>query len=139
MMEYGYVTTSSSIGILGGMLAVIGIVTTIISIVLIISLWKVFVKNNKPGWYSLIPVLNIWTMFEIVGIKGWWCLVPFANGIFMLIDFYKLPIKMGKTSVMGILNVLFPYVVLPILAFGKSKNETLESVQPVISDEIELQ
>lgn len=128
----------SSFGILSVIMAYLGIVlaiSVIIFIIMTISMWKIFVKNNKPGWYSLIPILNIWTLFEIVDIKGWWSLIPFVNLIFMLVANYKLPIKMGKSSVIGILNIFFPFIVFPILAFVKTKSESVATVKTV-SDEI---
>lgn len=92
-----------------------------ISALMIVSLWKIFSKNNKPGWYSLIPFFNMWTLFEIVGVQGWWCLIPFANIVFMYICNYKLAIKMGRSQGMAIVTTLFPAVGYPILAFSKNK------------------
>ena len=42
----------------------------IISLLYIISLWKLFSKVGKPGWHSIIPFLNMYDLFEISGMAG---------------------------------------------------------------------
>lgn len=127
--DYGYgayTTTSSAVssGVVGALLVIWVIMLLIslaLSVLMLVSLWKIFTKNGKPGWYSLIPFLNLWTLFEIVGIAGWWCLVPIANSIFMLIASYKIAIKYGRSQGFAVVNLLFPYIGYPILAFSKKK------------------
>ena len=99
------------------------IISIVVSIVLIIALWKIFTKLGKQGWISLIPFYNTWVLFETQGIKGWWSLIPFANIIFMYIAYYKLAINFGRSSGFAILTIFFPYICLPILAFSKDKNK----------------
>lgn len=51
-------------------------------IILIVALWKVFVKAGKPGWASIIPIYNTWVLFEIGGKPGWYALlffIPIVN------------------------------------------------------------
>lgn len=130
---YGSTEIPQATGILGGIMVFLGIISFIslaISVVMVIAQWKIFVKNNKPGWYALIPVFNAWTLFEIVGIQGWWILVPFANVVYMYIANYKLPLKMGKSKTLAILNIFFPFVVYPIIAFAKDKNVQVPGMQP---------
>lgn len=129
-------------GLVGGFFIIFGLlmlVSIAACVLMIISYWKIFVKNNKPGWHALVPFLNMWTLFEIVGVQGWWSLIPFANIVFMYIVSYKLPLKMGKSQTLAILNIFFPYVVFPILAFGKDKtvqntmnaNQNVQYQQPM--------
>ena len=116
---------SSGMGILGGILAsmaIISIISLAISIIMIVSMWKIFAKNNKPGWYSLIPIINMWTLFELVGIKGWWSLIPFANIVYMYIANYKLPLQMGKDKTLAILNIFFPFVVVSLVFSSASSS-----------------
>ena len=99
---------------------IIFVISLAIGIFMIVSLYKIFKKNNRPGWYSIIPVLNTWTLFEIAGNKGWLCLIPFVNIIFLYISAYKLALKMGKGPGIGILTALVPIIGYPILAFSKN-------------------
>lgn len=126
--DYGsYVSTyTATTGILGtfiGIYIVIMVLALAASVLMVVSQWIIFTKNNKPGWYSLIPFLNNWTLFELVGIQGWWCFVPGANVVFMYIANYKLPIQMGKSQGFAIMNILVPFVGYPMLAFSKNKTE----------------
>lgn len=141
--SYGtyYNTSSSAVGagFVGAFLAiwiVMMIISVAISVLMIVSMWKIFTQNNKPGWYSLIPFLNIWTLFEIVGVAGWWSLIPFANSVFMIIVTYKLAIKYGKSSGFAVFNIFFPYIGFPILAFGKKKEQIVEQPKEEIQEEV---
>ena len=76
------------------------------SVIMIISEWKIFEKNNKPGWYSLIPFLNMWTLFEIVG--GFLKIERFSYIFVFLISF-------GNAAFFNVLNIstmeYFPTVI----------------------------
>ena len=37
-----------------------------LSILMIISMWKIYVKAGKPGWGSIIPIYNLILLLEIV-------------------------------------------------------------------------
>ena len=41
------------------------------SVLMIVSVWKVFVKAGKPGWASLIPIYNIIVLLEVTGKPTW--------------------------------------------------------------------
>lgn len=125
---YSYGATAGA-GIFGAFIIVyilIMLIALAASVLMIVSEWKIFAKNGKPGWYSLIPFLNNWTLFELVGVQGWWCLVPFANVVFMYIVSYKLAIKYGKSTGFAVITLLFPFVGYPIIAFGKGNNKEQE-------------
>ena len=129
-----FTTGSSAVGAgFVGAFLVIWVISLIlslaVSVLMIISMWKIFTQNGKPGWYSLIPFLNTWTLFEIVDVAGWWSLIPFANVVFMIMVYYKLPIKYGKSTGFAVATVFFPYVCFPILAFSKKKDETVKETK----------
>ena len=50
----------------GTTLAVIGIVSLVLCILLIIANWKIFTKAGEPGWKSIIPVYNFFTECKFV-------------------------------------------------------------------------
>ncbi len=95
------------------------------AVFLIISLWKLFVKAGKPGWAALIPIYNIVVMLEIVGRPVWWVLliifVPLLNVWLTIVMYLDLAKSFGKSLGFGIVSLFFPYVTIPILAFGKSQ------------------
>lgn len=88
---------------------------------------KLFDKAYVAKWKAWVPFVNTWALFEICGFPGWITLlsfVPLANFAFLiisLISMYRLPICYGKSSGWGVLNIFFPIIVIPIIAFGDSE------------------
>jgi hypothetical protein len=105
----------------GGILLLI--VAIAISLFVIISMWKVFVKAGQPGWGVLIPIYNVYLMLQIAGRPGWWLilfLIPFVNfvvGIIVDIDIAK---NFGKDAAFGLGLFFLGFIFYPILAFGSA-------------------
>ena len=101
--------------------------TLALTVFMVIALWKVYEKAHKPGWAAIVPVYNSWVLFEIVGYPGWWAilsLVPFVNifpAVMTLVAYFKLAKLLGKGDGFAVCNILFSYVTMPILAFGKAQ------------------
>jgi hypothetical protein len=95
-----------------------------IAVVVIVSLWKVFVKAGKPGWAAIIPIYNVIVLLEICGRPIWWVillLVPCVNivvAVFVMIDLAK---SFGKDALFGIGLWLLGFIFFPILGFGSSQ------------------
>src|ERR1039458_6634486 len=51
------------------------VVISVLSILFVISEWKVFRKAGKPGWASIIPLYSGWTLAEVGGKPAWWGLL----------------------------------------------------------------
>jgi len=115
--EYYYEPTG---GAVLAILLILVLISLACSVLWVVSLWKIFTKAGRPGWYSIVPFLNTWTLFEIAGISGFWSVVPGANGIFMIISYFNLAERFGKDKVYGIGLLFLPYVFFPMLAFGKA-------------------
>ena len=108
-------------GMFGGFLALF--YTAIISLMLV-SMWKIFVKAGKAGWASLVPIYNTIVMLEIAKLPVWYILlmfVPIVNAIIMVVIMAKMAKVFGKGTgfVMGML--FLPLIFYPILAFDKSE------------------
>lgn len=101
-----------------------GIFWLAVVVLLVVSLWKVFVKAGYPGWASLIPVYNVFIMLKIAGRPGWWLLlflVPLVNiavAILVSVDFAK---AFGKSVGFGLGLALLAFVFYPILAFSDAE------------------
>jgi hypothetical protein len=125
--NYTYTTTTSSGSLPTAFWVIYFVVIVAIIVVLVAGLWKVFQKAGKPGWAAIIPVYSTWVLFEIVGYPGWWSLlslIPIVNifpAIMSLISYFKLGKLFGKSDVYSVMLVLFPYILLPILGFGKAQ------------------
>lgn len=115
---YDYSTQTSST--LGTLPIIISIVVCLVSIV---SLWIVYKKAGKPGWASIVPIYNIIVLLEIAGLPLWYLVlyfIPFANIYVIFKSYIELAHKFGKSTGFGVATVFFGIICFPILAFNKS-------------------
>jgi len=115
-------------GGLGALLAVGGammIVALALAVVLIIGLWKVYVKAGQPGWAVLIPFYNVYILLKIAGRPGWWlvlCLIPLVNIVIALMVAIDVAKAFGQSAVFGvILLFLLSGIGYLVLGFGNYK------------------
>jgi hypothetical protein len=95
-----------------------------IMILMIASMWKVFVKAGKPGWAAIIPIYNIYIMIEIVGKPSiWllWCLLPCVNFVFYIWLTNLISKSFGKEEGFTVGLLLLSFIFWPILGFGSAK------------------
>jgi Family of unknown function (DUF5684) len=117
--QYGASTTMSP-----GALIVVLLVSLAFSVFLIATMWRVFTKAGQPGWAAIVPFYNTVVLLRIVGRPWWWLLlmfIPFVNIVLLFIVYIDLAKSFGKGTGFGVLTVFFPYVCLPILAFGDAR------------------
>ena len=137
-------TTSPDSEASGGALAAMGIMLVVyvaVAILMMVSGYKVFEKAKRPGWGALVPYHNLVLALEMAGKPGWWILVPLYFSLLMLIPLLGLFIFLaacivfvvyyfiitiafvkafGKGTGFGVFMAFFPWIALPILAFGKA-------------------
>lgn len=95
----------------------------LLSILLIVSYWKIFTKAGKPGWAVLIPIYSTLVLLEIIRKPWWWLLlmmIPFVGIIWGIWSLNLLVKSFGKDEAFTVGCILLPYVFIPILAFSKS-------------------
>ena len=88
----------------------------------IVSLWKIFKKENIPAFYSLIPFLNIYKYFKICGLPFWTIFVPVVNIITLYCSPYIIVKKYRCKRWQAILAIFLPFVFLPYIAFSNKRN-----------------
>jgi hypothetical protein len=110
----------------------------IVAVVMLVAMWKIYVKAGKPGWASIVPIYNIIVWLEIVNRPIWWVLltlIPFVNFVVVIILYLDTAKAFGKSAGFGVFSIFFPYVAFPILGFGDAQyvgaKKTEEPVQPV--------
>ena len=124
---YDYMGGASANDLLGGIAiitTIVSIITLLTSVLMLISLWKVYTKAGKPGWASIIPIYNIIVLLEITGLPVWYIalmFIPFANIYAMFKIYIELAHKFGKSTGFGLGMIFLPIICLPILAFSKQK------------------
>lgn len=132
--DYTYTTTTTNGAAtagLGAFLLIIWLIVLVVSVIMIISMWKIFTKAGEAGWKSIIPFYNTWTLAEIVGRPGWWGLAPLlgvipyigslAAFVVICILYVDLAKSFAKTTGFAVLLILLPIVGFPMLAFGDAK------------------
>lgn len=90
---------------------------------LIISLWKIFLKANQPGWAAIVPFYNFYIMNIIARKPGWWfgmMFIPVVNIIFMIMIINGIVKNFGKSNGFTVGIVFLPFIFYPILAFGNA-------------------
>lgn len=127
---YSYSSTGAAaaggfFAMLGAMIFIPIILSIAISVVTIVSFWKIFKRAGKQGWEAIVPIYNFITLFQIVGINPLFVLglvVPVFNIIIAIGAYLRLAQGHGKTGgyVAGL--ILLPVVFLPMLAFGKDSS-----------------
>ena len=95
---------------------------------MIVCIWKVYAKANKPGWASIVPIYNTWVLFEMTGFNGalsLLMLIPFVGTIIVsvlcIISYFRLAKCFGKDTGFGIGLWLLNPIFMAILAFDKSE------------------
>ena len=94
-----------------------------LTILIIISQWKLFTKAGEKGWKSLVPIYNMWTLFKIAygeGIRMFLTWIPVAGFIFMILFLFALADAYGKEKIGFKLGLLFlAPVFMPIIGLSK--------------------
>lgn len=112
------------LGIAIGIMIVYIIFILAFTVLMIISLWKIFVKAGKPGWAAIVPIYNYIVWCEIVGRPVWWVimlLIPCVNIVFGIILCIDLAKSFGKDAGYGIGLALLSIIFFPMLGFGKAQ------------------
>ena len=103
---------------------IFGITELAIIVLVIVAMWKVFVKAGEPGWAAIIPIYNIIVLLRVAGKPWWWVflfIIPLVNiiiGILVSIDVAK---NFGQTALFGIGLMFLGFIFYPILAFGDAR------------------
>ena len=87
--------TNAATGISAGS-SLVGLVITVL---ILVGMWKAFVKAGKPGWGAIIPLYNFYCLFDMSFGKGWLFLlliIPVVNVVMMIIMYVKLAKAFGK-------------------------------------------
>ena len=125
---YNYSTTpemtTQDLTLAAVVLIMFALLMILVSVVMIITLWRIFTKAGKPGWASLVPIYNVVVMMEIVGRPQWWVvlmIIPIVNFVVAVIVTIEMAKAFGKSTGFGILMLFFPAIMYPILAFDSSQ------------------
>lgn len=118
--SYALDGVSSAVTVLSSFLSLI------ITIIVLIALWKMFKKAGQPGWGCIVPIYNLICFGRIAfgnGALGLLALIPGANLIFLMVVYFCIAKKFGKGTGFAIFSALLPGVAVLILGFGNAEYE----------------
>jgi hypothetical protein len=116
-----YTTETSSAGIGLAVLFMLAI-SLCFTLVMLGSLWKLFQKMGDPGWMGIIPVFNYYRIFQRTRPEQaiLWTLLTLVCGVGVIVAMLDIAKLFGRDNnivfVLGL--IFFPFIFLPILAFG---------------------
>lgn len=100
-----------------------GLVQFAVLILVIVSLWKVYVKAGRQGWEAIIPIYNLYVLVVIAGKPGWWTIlffIPIVGFIIGIMVYHELSKRFGKGPGFTVGLIFLPFIFFPILAFDSS-------------------
>lgn len=122
---------SAILGFVGGATIMFIVIVIAVAILTIIGQWKMFKKAGAEGYISLIPVYNLIKEMRLGGLPIYWfflvycAVIPLIGWIGpVVLAFWKninLAKSFGKSTGTGVLLTFFPFVMYPILGFGKAE------------------
>jgi len=92
-------------------------------LMILVSWWRLNIKMGRKGIACLIPIYNIVCLTkDIFGYKKYCLLlfIPIVNAIYVIMLLIRMARIFGKDDSYGVLSVLFPTLLLPMLAFDDS-------------------
>lgn len=107
-----------------GISIVYSLVVIAIAVVIVVAMWKLFVKAGKPGWGAIVPFYNTYCLFDMSFGNGWLfllLLVPCVNVVMQIIMYVKLAKAFGMGGGFAVGLIFLPYIFLPILGFGDAE------------------
>jgi len=115
------------------------VVSLLVGVFMIITMWKLFDKAGQPGWAVLIPFYNLYVFIKVAGKPGWWffgiflALIPIVGVILVIIWeillVHGISKNFGKDAGFTVGLILLGIIFYPILAFGDAE------YQPVTAEE----
>lgn len=87
---------------------------TILTVVMLIAMGKIFKKAGRPAWAAWIPFYNTWVWYEVAGRPGWWMIltgIPGAGVVLSIIAALDIAKKFNKSTLLQSLD-LFSSILL---------------------------
>ncbi|MDA3924718.1 MAG: DUF5684 domain-containing protein [Kiritimatiellae bacterium] len=93
-------------------------------LLMVIGMWKVFVKAGQPGWAIIVPIYNTIVLIQVAGKPIWWFLlmfIPIVNIVITILLTVEIAKKFGKGGGFAAGLIFLPFIFYPILGFGSAE------------------
>ena len=101
----------------------------ILMALIVVGLWKLFVKAGQPGWAAIIPLYNTIVMIQIAGKPIWWIIllfIPIVSLVISVLIAIGLAKNFGRGAGTAVGLVFLPFIFMLILAFGSAEYTPVE-------------
>ena len=110
--------------------AIYSIVVLLLTIISIVSFWKMFEKAGDKGWKSIVPFYNTYTLFKVGGYNGWMfllLLIPIVNIVILLLLALRIAERFGKSTLFAVIAIfLFNPIGYWIIGLGDAKYKEIK-------------
>jgi len=131
-------TTIDSLNTISGPIYTIFlIVTVMVATIIIISLYRIFVKAGRPGWAAIIPIYNMYLLLKVIKKPGWWIIlffIPIVTYIIQIIVAIEIGKAFGKSALFSTIFLLLLPVGFLVIAFDKSKYQYTEAEKASVAN-----
>jgi Family of unknown function (DUF5684) len=93
------------------------------TLIITISLWRIFEKVGLPKWAAVIPFYNIVMLYRVVGREprqAAWLLVPLLNVYLYFRLMLEVARSFGGDRLFAVVLVVSPFIGFPTIAFGRA-------------------
>lgn len=110
----------------------------VLSLIVIISLFRIFQKAGKPGWAAFVPIYNLVVFAKICDMNMMtllWIFVPLLGQIILwVLLVMNLSRVFGKSKDFGTAMIFVPFICFPMLAFQDAKYKNQDApIKKVVS------
>ena len=108
-------------------IVVLGILSSIFSLLFIImleSMWKVYRKARKEGWAPFVPIYRTIALLEIIKKPFWWFFMLFIPGVNLIFRIWMVNLlskKFGKDEGFTVGLIFLPFIFYPLLGMSDAK------------------
>ncbi len=102
----------------------VSLIQLAVVVLIIVSMWKVFLKAGQPGWAAIIPIYNAYILLKVAAKPGWWLIlffIPLVNLVFIFLTFLGVAEKFGKGAGFAVGLFFLGFIFFPILAFSDAQ------------------
>lgn len=100
------------------------LITLVLLVVMLVGMWKMFVKAGKPGWAAIVPFYNLYCLYDMSFGNGWLFLLTFVPCVNIVIGFmlyFKLAKAFGQGAGFAIGLIFLNPIFMLILGFGSAE------------------